>query len=51
MCECCQQPQKLKKEPKDCTSEQIKECHGDENNHPCTGHDDSCKDKHNEEGK
>jgi ArsR family transcriptional regulator len=36
MCkDCCQQPEKLKGKPEDCTPEQIKECHGDTENHPC----------------
>ena len=37
MCEnCCQQPDKLKDKPENCTPEQIRECHGDTKNHPCT---------------
>jgi len=36
MCkDCCQQPEKLKGKPEDCTPEQVKECHGDTENHPC----------------
>lgn len=37
MCEKkCQHPEKLKgKEPKECSPEQIKECHGDHKDHPC----------------
>jgi len=35
MCDCkCQQPEKLKGKPAECTLEQIKECHGDQE-HPC----------------
>ena len=35
MCECkCEHPEKLKEQPKDCSPEQIKECHGDRE-HPC----------------
>jgi ArsR family transcriptional regulator len=35
MCDCkCQQPEKLKSKPEECTLEQIKECHGDKE-HPC----------------
>ena len=35
MCDCtCQQPEKLKGKPGECTLEQIKECHGDQE-HPC----------------
>jgi hypothetical protein len=33
----CRNPEKLKGEPKDCTPEQIRECHGDAKEHPCTG--------------
>ena len=37
MCEnCCQQPNKLKDKPENCTPEQIRECHGDTKEHPCT---------------
>lgn len=36
MCKnCCQQPDKLKTKPGECTPEQIKECHGDEQEHCC----------------
>ena len=36
MCkDCCQQPDRLKGKPEACTPEQIRECHGDEKNHPC----------------
>jgi ArsR family transcriptional regulator, arsenate/arsenite/antimonite-responsive transcriptional repressor len=35
MCDCkCQQPEKLKSKPEECTLEQIKECHGD-TKHSC----------------
>jgi hypothetical protein len=35
MCDCkCQYPEKLKGKPEECTPEQVKECHGDEE-HPC----------------
>ena len=35
MCDCnCQYPEKLKGKPGECSPEQIKECHGDEE-HPC----------------
>jgi len=37
MCQdCCQQPEKLKDRPQECSPEQIKECHGDTAEHPCT---------------
>jgi ArsR family transcriptional regulator, arsenate/arsenite/antimonite-responsive transcriptional repressor len=37
MCQnCCQQPDKLKDKPENCTPEQIRQCHGDANEHPCT---------------
>ena len=32
---CCQKAEKLKTKPADCTPEQIKECHGDEQHHCC----------------
>jgi DNA-binding transcriptional ArsR family regulator len=36
MCkDCCQQPDRLKGKPDECTREQIRECHGDEKEHPC----------------
>ncbi len=40
MCEkvecCCQNPDKLKGKPDECSEEQIRECHGEEKpNHPC----------------
>jgi len=36
MCkDCCQQPDRLKGKPEECSPEQIKECHGDEKDHPC----------------
>jgi len=31
----CQQPEKLKDRPENCTPEQIRECHGDDAEHPC----------------
>ena len=37
--DCCQQPDKLKGTPQECTPEQIKECHGDTKEHPCEGED------------
>jgi ArsR family transcriptional regulator, arsenate/arsenite/antimonite-responsive transcriptional repressor len=37
MCQnCCQQPDKLKDKPESCTPEQIRQCHGDSREHPCT---------------
>ena len=37
MCEeCgCTNPEKLQGKPEDCTPEQIEECHGDADEHPC----------------
>ena len=41
MAMCCQEkdlcmfPEKLKDKPENCTPDQIKECHGDDNQHPC----------------
>jgi hypothetical protein len=35
MCQsCCEHPEKLKAKPGECTPEQIRECHGDEKDHP-----------------
>jgi DNA-binding transcriptional ArsR family regulator len=43
MCDCkCQQPEKLKGKPEECTLEQIKECHG-ETEHPCDCGDEKKK--------
>ena len=37
MCQnCCEQPIKLKDKPENCSPGQIKECHGDTKEHPCT---------------
>lgn len=33
--DCCQQTEKLKGTPQECSPEQIKECHGDTKAHPC----------------
>lgn len=36
MCQnCCQQPTNLQDKPENCTPEQIRECHGDVQDHPC----------------
>ena len=36
MCQnCCQQPNKLKDKPENCSPEQIRECHGDVKKQPC----------------
>ena len=35
--ECCQQTEKLKGRPQDCTPGQIEKCHGDVEEHPCEG--------------
>jgi hypothetical protein len=32
----CQKPEALKGKPEECTPEQIRECHGDAQEHPCT---------------
>ncbi|MBW1783141.1 MAG: winged helix-turn-helix transcriptional regulator [Deltaproteobacteria bacterium] len=40
MCQnCCQQPVQLKDKPENCTPEQVRKCHGDEEEHPCTKED------------
>ena len=31
----CEHPEKLKSKPGECSPEQIKECHGDVEEHPC----------------
>ncbi len=31
----CQKPEQLKTKPEECTPEQIKECHGEDKDHPC----------------
>jgi len=41
----CQHPEKLKDKPENCTSEQIKECHGDTKVHDCGCADVSGKGK------
>ena len=35
----CQNPEELKSAPKDCTPEQIRECHGDAKKHCCCDED------------
>ncbi len=41
MCEaCCAHPEKLKDGPEKCSPEQIKECHGDKDIHPCEKKDE-----------
>ena len=42
---CCQQPDKLQDKPENCSPEQIRQCHGDTKEHPCTKEDCSPKDK------
>ena len=31
----CERPQDLKSKPQECSPEQIRECHGEANGHPC----------------
>jgi len=31
----CQQPDKLKGKPEECSPEQVRECHGEVTQHPC----------------
>ena len=33
----CEHPERLKGDPKDCSPEQIKKCHGDAKKHSCVG--------------
>lgn len=35
----CMKPEKLKESPEKCSPEQIKECHGTDAKHPCTGNE------------
>ena len=40
MCESqtkCLKPKNLKGEPKDCSPQQVRKCHGDVRKHPCAG--------------
>ena len=37
---CCENPEKLKGKPGECSSEQIEECHGDQPGHSCTDKND-----------
>lgn len=43
MCQNCQQPIKLQEKPENCSPEQIKECHGDANEHPCVN--ENCREQ------
>jgi ArsR family transcriptional regulator len=46
MCQnCCQQPDKLQDKPENCTPEQIRQCHGDTKEHPCSKEDCTPRDK------
>lgn len=36
MCRNCQQPIKLQDKPENCSPDQIRQCHGDVKDHPCT---------------
>ena len=41
MCkDCCERPEQLKNEPRECTLQQIKECHWDIKDHPCEKKDE-----------
>ena len=31
----CRKPENLKGKPEDCSSEQVRQCHGDAKGHPC----------------
>jgi hypothetical protein len=33
---CCEKPDRLRDKPQECTPEQIRECHGEVQEHPCT---------------
>ena len=48
MCEkgkCCRKPEQLKGKPEECTPEQINECHGASNDHPCVKKDKNSKEE------
>ena len=32
---CCEQPEKLKGKPEQCTEAKIRKCHGESKHHPC----------------
>jgi len=32
---CCERPERLRNNPQECTPEQVRECHGEENEHSC----------------
>ncbi len=34
--DCCEKPDRLKGQPEECSPEQIRECHGELQEHPCT---------------
>lgn len=34
-CKSCAHPEKVQGDPRECTPEQIQECHGDATEHPC----------------
>ena len=41
MCkDCCERPEQLKTEPRECTLQQIEACHGDIKDHPCEKKDE-----------
>lgn len=43
VCKCgCEHPEKLESEPGKCTPEKIKECHGENKEHPCEREDNCC---------
>ena len=49
MCEtnpcCCQKPEELKDNPKECSKEQIEKCHGTTGEHPCVKKEPGCCDE------
>jgi len=38
----CQKPEKLLTSPNECSPEQIQECHGDLEDHPCVSESEAC---------
>ncbi len=41
----CEHPEKLTGKPGECSPEQIRECHGDAERHPCVSSDDRASDE------
>lgn len=44
MCK-CEKPENLKGKPRECSQEQIKDCHRNKKDHPCKSKDSSLQEK------